>query len=128
MNKNAAVIQGKVRDFQAYGIRLQFTKQALRKIAELAHKEKTGARGLTRIVENTLIKYEKVLPSTHIKKLTVTKDLVDDPENFLEMIINQDSIEKFVYEFIKAHGIELKFDQDAFDELMKRSKKEKREK
>ena len=124
LNKRSSVIQGRIRDFQAYGIKLKFTKEALWRVAELAYEEKTGARGLTGVLERALVKFEKVLPSTHIKKLTVTKELIDKPNELLHIIVHQDSIEKFVYEFMKKHGVEIKFDKDAFETLISRSKKE----
>ncbi|MBK8129688.1 MAG: AAA family ATPase [bacterium] len=50
-NAHSAVIQGKKRDFAAYGIELDFTDEALREIARRAHSLGIGARGLTSIVE-----------------------------------------------------------------------------
>jgi len=65
---NSAVINSKKRDFMAYGIDLRFEDEALKKIAEMASGEKTGARGLISAVERVLLKFEKKLPSTDIKK------------------------------------------------------------
>ncbi|HEB84744.1 MAG TPA: AAA family ATPase, partial [Bacteroidetes bacterium] len=72
-NEYNAVVQGKIRDFAAYGIKLEFTDEALRLLAQQAHSEKTGARGLMRVVERALIPFEKRLPSTPISKLVVTR-------------------------------------------------------
>jgi endopeptidase Clp ATP-binding regulatory subunit ClpX len=78
-NPNCPVIQGKKADFKAYGIDLHFEDEALRKLAALAHRQHTGARGLASVVEATLLKFEKKLPSTEIRRLVVTPDIVDDP-------------------------------------------------
>jgi endopeptidase Clp ATP-binding regulatory subunit ClpX len=79
-NPNNPIILSKRQDFKAYGIDLKFEDEALDKIAEMAVKEKTGARGLVGAMERVLIAFEKHLPSTEIKKLVVTPELVDNPE------------------------------------------------
>jgi ATP-dependent protease Clp ATPase subunit len=82
-NPNNPIILSKRQDFRAYGIDIKFEDEALAKIAELAAKEKTGARGLVSAMEKVLIPFEKNLPSTDIKQLLVTPELVDDPEGEL---------------------------------------------
>jgi hypothetical protein len=67
--------------------RRTFTDAALRKLAALAYKERTGARGLTSVVESTLIKFEKKLPSTGICRLIVTPEMVDDPQGELKKLL-----------------------------------------
>jgi hypothetical protein len=73
-------------DFRAYGIDIKFEEEALVKIAETAAKEKTGARGLVSAIEKVLIPFEKNLPSTVIKRLLVTAELVEDPEAELKRL------------------------------------------
>lgn len=85
-NPNNPVIVSKRQDFRAYGIDIKFEDGALDKIAELAAKMKTGARGLVSAVEKVLIPFEKHLPSTDIKQLLVTPELVDDPKGELEKL------------------------------------------
>jgi len=88
-NTNSTVINSKKKDFMAYGIDIRFEDAALRRIAEMAYEEKTGARGLVSAVERVLLKYEKALPSTAIKKLVVTEAMVLHPlqefENLMQM-------------------------------------------
>jgi len=43
-NPKSPIVMGKKRDFKAYGIHLQFKDDALRRIAENASQERTGAR------------------------------------------------------------------------------------
>ena len=86
-NPNCPVTQGKKADFKAYGIDLHFEDEALRKLAALAHRQQTGARGLASVVEATLLKFEKRLPSTEIRRLVVTAEVVDDPAGQLERLL-----------------------------------------
>ncbi len=85
-NPNNPIILSKRQDFRAYGIDIKFEEQALAKIAELAAREKTGARGLVSAIEKVLIPFEKALPSTDIKELLVTPELVDNPEGELLLL------------------------------------------
>lgn len=86
-NFNSSVVVGKKLDFQAYDIRLQFEDAALREIARQAREERTGARGLVSVVEKTLLPFEKKLPSTDIKFLAVTADLVANPVRELDKLL-----------------------------------------
>jgi hypothetical protein len=86
-NPNCPVIQGKKADFKAYGIDVHFEDEALRKLAALAHRQRTGARGLASVVEAALLKFEKKLPSTEIRRLVVTPELVDDPARELARLL-----------------------------------------
>jgi ATP-dependent Clp protease ATP-binding subunit ClpX len=85
-NPNNPIVLSKKRDFMAYDIDIQFEDRALEKLAEIASQEKTGARGLVSAVERTLMPFEKHLPSTMIKRLLVTPELVKGPEQELERI------------------------------------------
>lgn len=86
-HRNSTVINGKKRDFKAYGIDLRFEDDALLKIAERAGEQNTGARGLVSVVEKVLMKFEKKLPSTSIKRLLVTKEMVEDPVGELQKLL-----------------------------------------
>jgi len=89
------IIIGKKRDFKAYGIDLQFEDEALRRIAEHAFQERTGARGLVSAVERVLLKFEHILPSTTIRHLVVTRAMVEDPPGELRKILqNPDDPER----------------------------------
>jgi ATP-dependent Clp protease ATP-binding subunit ClpX len=79
-NPNNPIVVSKRQDFRAYGIDIKFEDDALIKIAEMAAMEKTGARGLVSAIERVLIPFEKHLPSTNIKRLLVTPELVENPE------------------------------------------------
>ena len=98
-NPNNPIILGKKKDFKSYGIDIQFEEEALHALAVRAFEEKTGARGLVSAVEKVLLKFEKRLPSTEIRKFVVTKAVVENPERELGSLLrepsNQEMMEKF---------------------------------
>ncbi len=64
--------------FKLDGIKLEFSEDAINKIAELTVERKTGARGLRSIIEGVLQKFMFEAPSDKtIKKITITADTVD---------------------------------------------------
>lgn len=73
--------------FIGYGIKLEFTPQAIRAIADQAVKENTGARGLTTILEKTLRSFKYELPGTGCCALKVTEAMVLDPEGELQKFL-----------------------------------------
>jgi endopeptidase Clp ATP-binding regulatory subunit ClpX len=98
-NPNNPIILGKKKDFKSYEIDIQFEDGALYELAVKAYEEKTGARGLVSAVEKVLIKFEKRLPSTDIRKFVVTRAVVENPEQELERLLqdpsNPEMLEKF---------------------------------
>ncbi len=85
---NSPIMNSKKKDFRAYGIDIRFEEKALKEIACMAFKEKTGARGIISVLEKILIKFEKQLPSTDIKKFVVTHEVVANPERELKKILS----------------------------------------
>jgi len=90
-NPNNPITLGKKKDFKSYGIDIQFEEEALYGLAVRAFEEKTGARGLVSAVEKVLLKFEKRLPSTQIRQLVVTRDVVEHPERELERLLENPS-------------------------------------
>jgi ATP-dependent protease Clp ATPase subunit len=86
-NPNNSIIRSKKADFKAYGIDVLFEEEALKLLAEKAHEEKTGARGLVSAAEKALLKFEKRFPSTDRKQLLVTRALVENPPRELERLL-----------------------------------------
>ena len=121
-NNHSTVVFGKKMDFKAYGIELDFSDDALMILALRAQEEKTGARGLLSVFEKLLIKFEKRLPSTGIKKLYIDIKLINNPDNILADLVLEDSINKFQKEFLIEHGIYLLFDDDAKEKLKVKAK------
>ena len=88
-NPNNPIITSKKRDFRAYGIDIRFEDEALKLLAERAAQEKTGARGLVSVIERTLIQFEKRLPSTALKELVVTPEMVAHPAEELDHVLDE---------------------------------------
>jgi ATP-dependent Clp protease ATP-binding subunit ClpX len=86
-NPNNPIILGKKKDFKSYGIDIQFEDAALYALAQKAWEEKTGARGLVSAVERVLLKFEKKLPSTDIRRLVVTPAMVENPTRELDRLL-----------------------------------------
>lgn len=60
------------------GVKLEFEDEALKKIAEMAIKKKTGARGLRSIIESAMQKVMFDVPDmSNAKKVVVTADCVE---------------------------------------------------
>ncbi len=109
----STVVLGKKMDFRAYDIDLNFTDDALMELAKRAYKEKTGARGLLSVFEKLLIKFEKKLPSSEIKELTIDMNLINNPDEVLREMLLKDAIETFQKEFLVEHGIYLTIEPKA---------------
>ncbi len=74
--KNALVKQFQ-RLFKLDGVELVFTAEALDAAAEAAYKQKTGARGLRTIIEDTLLDVMYEIPSRkEIKKCVITRAVI----------------------------------------------------
>lgn len=63
------------------GVELEFEEEALREVAKVAMKRKTGARGLRSVIEKTMTDVMYEIPSdTTIQNCLVTKEAVDGTE------------------------------------------------
>lgn len=83
----SSLIHQYIRAFDAYGIRLDFRADGLRRIAHLASTENTGARGLMTICERIFRDLKFELPSTDVRELQVTREVVDDPVQALARLL-----------------------------------------
>ena len=120
-NKYSTVVLGKKLDFKAYGIDLEFSDEALRILAKRAIQEKTGARGLVSVFENVLIKFEKSLPSTHVKNFVLDEKVINSPDEVLKEILLKDGIESFQKEFLVEHGVYLDFVKESVEKIQERA-------
>ncbi len=94
LNPNSSVVVGKKQDFMAYGINILFAEEALKAVAHKAVLEKTGARGLFSVMERILLPFEKTLPSTDIRYLVLTSEMVADPAGELERLLNDPDLRR----------------------------------
>ena len=84
--KNALVKQYQ-RKFEFDNIGLKFTDDALRAVAQQAHKRKVGARGLMMILEEILLESMYILPSEKkVKELVITREMIERKAPVLEVI------------------------------------------
>jgi endopeptidase Clp ATP-binding regulatory subunit ClpX len=127
-SSEASIVRQYEQDFAAYGIEVLFADEGLRRIAEKAADEQTGARGLMTVCERIFrdIKFE--LPSTRVQRFIVTRELVDDPEGELRRILGdprqeermlaRQLVEEFARRFQEAHGMTIRFTERAADWLV----------
>ncbi|NBV24589.1 MAG: AAA family ATPase [Proteobacteria bacterium] len=123
-----SIIRQYEQDFAAYGIEVLFHEDGLRRIAERAGEEKTGARGLMTVCERVLRDFKFELPSTLVKRFVVTRELVDRPAAGLKQLLAEHANEErvvmrqLVHEygdrFTKEHQLTLRFTDAAADALI----------
>ena len=127
-NSEGSVIRQYEQDFAAYGIEVLFQDDGLRRIAEHAADEKTGARGLMTVCERVFRDFKFELPSTHVKRFVVTRELVDNPPADLqkllaehqqeERVVARQLAEEFTRRFQEQHGLKIRFTEAAADALV----------
>ena len=84
--KNSLVKQYQ-RKFEFDNVRLKFTDDSLKAVAQQAFQRKVGARGLMMILEEILLQAMYELPSQKkIKELIITKDMVERKAPALEVV------------------------------------------
>ena len=125
-NPNSTVILGKKRDFKAYDIDIEFEDDALRRVAELAFDEHTGARGLLNVIDKLLMKYEKILPDTDIDHLVITRQIIDDPDVELDTLLTNYFIKKFQTDFLTKNNVVITFTEDAVKLLKEQAEEQER--
>lgn len=128
LSSEGSIIQQYKRDFEGYGIDFSITAEAVMEIAELAHKEKTGARGLMTVLERILRDFKFELPSSGVKTFELNTDVIKNPKESLKKILAQNTdsrknsmfedIEKFARAFKDESGFALNFSDDAREALI----------
>ena len=129
-----SIIKQYRRAFKAYGIDAIFSDESLRKIAEKAYEEKTGARALGTVCERVLREFKFELPSSDIKSLIVTEQIVKDPVKELHKLLEDPSagkrliahelIKQYEKAFMDEHEIKLKFSPEAVNLITERARAE----
>ena len=124
----ASIVRQYEQDFAAYGIEVLFADSGLRRIAERAGEERTGARGLMTVSERVFRDLKFELPSTAVRRFVVTSQLVDDPAAELKTVLTDPMREarivahqlvaEFARRFQEAHGLALRFSEEAADLLV----------
>ncbi len=114
--------------FAAYGIEVLFQDEGLRRIAELAAEEQTGARGLMTVCERVFRDFKFELPSTSVRRFVVTREVVDHPARALpqllaehrseEQLVARQLVHEYASRFREIHGLKIRFTEAAADRLV----------
>ncbi len=122
------IIEQYASDFRGYDIELSMAGESIKAIAEMAYQEKTGARGLTTVLEKIFRDYKFELPSTGIKSLELGLDSVENPgQALLDLLaekepvrreVMQNDIDLFVTEFCDGHEIKLLINKSARETII----------
>jgi len=123
LSSEGSVLRQYRQDFNGYGVQLDIEPKAIREIAEQAHKEKTGARGLMTVLERTLRDFKFELPSAGVKKLNVSADTIQNPQQTLDALLEEniesrsalleEDVLRFIDNFAKQSEIRLEFNKEA---------------
>lgn len=122
-SSEGSIIRQYENSFAAYNIDAVFQDDGLRRIAELAADEKTGARGLMTVCERAFRELKFELPSTQVRQFTVNRELVDDPRATLQRLVAEmvkeeqgvlaGLVREFATRFEEQHGLKLNFTPEA---------------
>lgn len=105
-NPSNPIVLGKKLDFAAYGIDVKFDDALLKKLAQAAYKENTGARGLVSAVEKVLLPFEKKLPSINVQVFPATENVVSDTKNLLSAFVENPADEDRISVYERLAGAE----------------------
>ncbi len=130
-SSEGSIVRQYENSFAAYNIDAVFHDDGLRRIAELATDEKTGARGLMTVCERAFRELKFELPSTPVRQFTVSRELVDDPPAALRRLVAEKAreeqgvlvglVREFAGRFEEQHGLKLSFTSAAVKWLVEES-------
>jgi endopeptidase Clp ATP-binding regulatory subunit ClpX len=119
------------RAFAAYGIEAVFSDDALRRIAALAVRENTGARGLMTVCERLLREFKYRLPGSPVRTLEITPAVLDDPTAAIEHLLlageeearqaQRMVVAQFAERFGEQHGLRFRFSPEAVEAILAKS-------
>ncbi|MEJ2076653.1 MAG: AAA family ATPase [Acidobacteriota bacterium] len=81
-------------DFRAYGVEVFFTDDGMRKIAEAAAEERTGARGLMSVCEKIFREFKYYLPDSEVREFIVSRELAEDPAGRLQQLLENPQLDR----------------------------------
>jgi ATP-dependent Clp protease ATP-binding subunit ClpX len=118
-HSEGSIVKQYAQAFDAYGIEVAFQDDGLKRIAENAYLEKTGARSLVGVCERTFREFKYHLPHSPVRKLVVTAELVDEPGKVLETILQsvaedqlamiERQLHRIAEQWSQRNGIEIHF-------------------
>ncbi len=95
-HSEGSIVRQYAQAFDAYGIQIRFADDGLRRIAEKAYEEHTGARSLVGVSERTFRDFKYYLPNSTVRTLEVTAELVDSPQVVLERLMATSAIDQLL--------------------------------
>ena len=133
-SSEGSIIRQFEQTFAAYGIEVLFHDDGLRKIAELAATEQTGARGLMTVCERVFRNFKYELPSTKIRRFEVTREVVENSGKALQTILAEEQregrsmsrrmVHEFGERFYDSHKLKLTFTEEAADLLAQQAERD----
>jgi len=131
MSSKGSILRQYREDLRGYGIDFSITPEAVKKIAELAHSEKTGARGLLTVLEKTFRNFKFELPSAGVREFEVDTSTIENPQAQLEKLLVEHrhlrndemlkDIARFVEGFTRENNLLLEFEDGAVQALIAES-------
>ncbi|MGA1193852.1 MAG: AAA family ATPase [Kiritimatiellia bacterium] len=131
LQSEGSILRQYIHDFHGYGIDMRIEPAALRRIAERAAGEKTGARGLMTVLENVLRSFKFELPSTTIKELVIDAGALDRPAQVLETLFAANAaeqkkllrreVDEYARRFSESTGFKVEFDDEAAAKIVETS-------
>ena len=128
-NSEGSILKQYVLDFDGYDIKFNTTNEAISLVADMAYKQKTGARGLMTVIEKILREFKYELPSTNVKNFIMDKEVVINSKKVLKLLINNgkendrikinSEINLFTKKFKTEYGFTLNFTEDAIKSFEK---------
>lgn len=128
LNSEGSLLEQYRHDFKGYGIDFKITREAIEGIADRAHREGTGARGLMTVFERVFRYFKFELPSTGIESFEVTEETIFEPHEALKKLLKENShlrrsmlqneLTTFIDRFKELHSLDLEFTDEASDVLI----------
>lgn len=126
-NSEGSLLKQYEREFAAYGIQTKFEDSAIKRIAERAETENTGARALMTVCESMLRDFKFELPGTAVSELSINAELIDDREKVLakyrelgqrvDVVKAREEADLYCREFHERHNIHIKLTDEAVSQL-----------
>jgi len=128
-SSEGSIVRQYERAFRAYGIEAAFDESALRAIADAAHPEGTGARGLLSVCERVFRDFKFELPGSGVKGFTADAALVAEPGPALAALLETGragrreadlaAVAEFAARLSGEHGLEIRFTDDAAEAVLR---------
>jgi len=131
LTSEGSILQQYRADFAGYKIDFEITPGAVTEVAQRAHQESTGARGLMTVLEQVFRNFKFELPSTAISSFKIDAAAVVDPSTALRQLMEANAtdqwdvlraeVQSFADRFQETYGFKLEFDEGAITALIEQS-------